>query len=98
MADDFDVDDFNTTGDFITTAELRTNGPQTKRIASVEKGTGFKDKNGKIQPELVLVFADGRKAGLRAKVNRDEARDGVRQADPRLDRADRRAVLRRRGP
>jgi hypothetical protein len=70
MADDFDVDDFNTPGDFITTAELRTGGPQAKRIAGVERRDGFKDKNGKVQPELVLVFSDGRKAGLRAKVNR----------------------------
>jgi hypothetical protein len=70
MDDDFDVDEFDTPGDFVTTAELRTGGPQVKRIARVERGAGFKDKNGKPQPELVLVFSDGRKAGLRAKVNR----------------------------
>ena len=72
--DDFDVDDFNTPGDFITKDELRMSGPQRKRIASVEKRDGFKDKNGRPIPELVLIFSDGRKTGLRAAVNRDEVK------------------------
>lgn len=75
MENDFDVEDFRSPGDFITKDELKASGPQVKRIAGVEKRDGFKDKNGKVQPELVLVFSDGRKTGLRAQVNRDAMED-----------------------
>ena len=58
-------------GRFVKKRELRQNGPRACRVADVTEGEGFPDENGNRSPELVLVFEDGTKQSLRAKVNRD---------------------------
>jgi hypothetical protein len=70
-ANDFDVDDFDSGGAFVSKDDLRT-GPRRVRIAAVEKRESqFKDAAGRPRQELVLIFSDETKIGLRAQVNRD---------------------------
>lgn len=71
--DDYDVNDFMGS-DFVQKDELKASGPQTKRIASVEQRDGL-PRNGKVEPELVLVFSDDKKFGLRTKTNKEVLRD-----------------------
>jgi hypothetical protein len=68
---DFDVADFNAGGNFVQKAELSVSGPRQVRIQGVEKRSGFKDAAGQSKPELVLIFTDGMKFGLRTRTNRD---------------------------
>ena len=69
--DDFDVEDFNTKGNFVQKDELKEHGPRRVKIQDVEQRDGFKDDNGESKPELVLVFSDETRFGLRAWCNRD---------------------------
>lgn len=71
---DYDVDDFSTGGKFIKKDELKATGSERKKIQSVERRLSQPDKNGKPVPELVLIFSDETKLGLRAQTNRDELR------------------------
>ena len=63
--DDFDVNDYMGS-DFVQKDELVKSGAQRKRITGVEQGDGL-PRDGKTVPELVLVFSDGKKHGLRAR-------------------------------
>ena len=72
----FDVEDFNAqggggSGGFVRKEAIQAGGPRRVRIAAVEQRDGFKEKDGTSKPELVLVFSDGTKFGLRAWINRD---------------------------
>lgn len=73
--DDFDVEDFNTGSNFVDKEALKASGPRQVKIAAVEQRDGIKDANGKSTPELVLIFSDATKFGLRAKTNRDELKE-----------------------
>jgi hypothetical protein len=84
MDDDFDVSDFDTGSKFIRKEDLKADGPQRKRIQTVEQRESQfdKDKPGKPVPELVLVFTDGTRFGLRAKDGPcTERREGGRDSD-----------------
>jgi hypothetical protein len=70
---DYNVDDYSGS-DFIQKDRVKTDGPLQLRIKNVEQRDGL-PKNGKVSPELVLIFSDDSKFGLRARVNRDELRD-----------------------
>ena len=70
---DADVRDYGSkTVGFVKKAELRMNGPRQVMVQDVEEADGFPDRTtGQPTKELVLMFSDGTKFGLRAKVNRD---------------------------
>ena len=66
---DFNARDF-LTSKFIRKDDLRTGGPRRLLITDVEKAPGLPGLGGRpAKDELVLVFADGMKFGLRARVN-----------------------------
>ena len=71
--DDYDVNDFMGS-DFVQKDELKGKG-QRKRITSVEQRDGLPKKDGKVLPELVLVFSDDKKFGLRTRANQETLRD-----------------------
>ena len=71
--DDYDVNDYMGS-DFVQKDELVKSGAQRKRITGVEQGDGL-PRDGKTVPELVLVFSDGKKHGLRTKTNKETLRD-----------------------
>ena len=70
--DDYDVNDFMGS-DFVQKDELKLKA-QRKRITSAEQRDGLPKKNGKVLPELVLVFSDERSSACgRARTRKRSA-------------------------
>ena len=68
---DFNVRDYMAVS-FIKKQELRAQGPRRVTIKSVEEADGLPGRDGKpARKELVLLFTDGTKFGLRARINQE---------------------------
>src|SRR5262245_20855207 len=57
------------TKQFVTAAELRSNGPLLFTVSSVEVADGFADRGGSAQREIVLLSTSARKFSLRTETN-----------------------------
>ena len=68
---DFDVRDFNGSGSAFVSKSQVGDGVLDKRITAVEQAEGLPRNGRPAVPELVLLFSDGGKFGLRTRANRD---------------------------